>query len=430
MHLLLIGVNHHTAALALRERLAFTREECASVLTHIGAASWCEEAMLLTTCNRTEFYVVSPTPSLVESGLRDIVHLLRGDDLLAPGAHRYHLEEASAARHLFRVACGLDSMVLGDVQILGQVKEACGQARTEGLVGPLLDRLFDRALRAGKRARHETAIGTGVTSIASAAVELLRQGLGDLTQRRVAVVGAGKTGRLLVHHLAHHQTAAISILNRSVASAESLAADTGARAHALDRLPDILVAADAVVCATRAPGAVIPAAWVESAMRDRAGRPLLMLDLAVPRDVEPAAATIAGVTLLSIDAIERVVDGNLARRVSEVPAVEHIVDEELARFESWRRSLGVTPLLRELRAHFEQVRNEELDRLLKHAPSDERHRAERLTRALINKLLHHPTISIRDADPSSETGRWQLEAARELFALGRKASRRGARRES
>jgi glutamyl-tRNA reductase len=416
-------MNHRTAGLDLREALAFTRDE--RLVAHCRLmAGGCAEALIVTTCNRTEFYVAHLDAESADACIRDVVRHLRGADLLAPGALRYAATDTEAGRHLFRVASGLDSMVLGDAQILGQIKEAVALAREAGTVGPLLDRLFDRALRAGKRARAETSVSGGIVSVASAAVELLRTELTSLGGRRVLVVGAGEAARLVARQLAQARPACILIANRTREAAEELAALVGGQALALSDVAGALSGVDAVVSATRAPRFVVSASDVAAAMRQPAIQRLVLIDLAVPRDIDPAAAQIPGVALHAIDAIQRVVDATLSRRTAEIPRVERLVDDELARFDTWRRSRAVTPLVRELRAHFEQVRIEEVSRLLKHAPADERARAERLTQALVNRLLHGPTVSIKDADPASDAGQSRLHAARDLFALGRTRSRR------
>ena len=423
MHLLLVGMNHRTAGLDLREALAFTRDERLAAHGRLMAGG-CAEALIVTTCNRTEFYVAHRDAESADTCIRDVVRHLRGADLLAPGALRYTAADTEAGRHLFRVASGLDSMVLGDAQILGQIKEAVALAREAGTVGPLLDRLFDRALRTGKRARAETSVSGGIVSVASAAVELLRTELTSLHGRRVLVVGAGEAARLVARQLAQARPACILIANRTREAAEELAASVGGQALALSDVAGALSGVDAVVSATRAPRFVVSATDVATAMRQPAIQRLVLIDLAVPRDIDPAAAQIPGVALHAIDAIQRVVDATLSRRIAEIPRVERLVDDELARFDTWRRSRAVTPLVRELRAHFEQVRIEEVSRLLKHAPADERARAERLTQALVNRLLHGPTVSIKDADPASDAGQSRLHAARDLFALGRTRSRR------
>jgi glutamyl-tRNA reductase len=418
MHLLLFGVNHHTASLEDREALAFNPEQTSDLLARLGRCGNLREIVLLSTCNRTEFYVVASDIAGAEQHLRDSVLRLCGRDLLGPGPQRTTAVGVDVARHLLRVACGLDSMVLGDVQILGQVKDAHVLAREVGTVGPWLDRLFDTALHAGKRARSETSIGAGTVSMASAAVELAVQITASLAERHVLVVGAGDTARRAAQHAAEHGAARLSIANRTRTRAEAVAAEIGGVALDLTDIPDALAAADVVISATRAASPVITTAMLQHALARRDGRPILVVDLAMPRDVEPAAAEVPGVVLHPIDSIQSVVDRHLAARLSHVPAVEAIVNDEAHRFAAWIRSLGAKTTVVALRDHFERIRVEEVDRQLAHASPEERERAERLTRALINRLLHVPTLRLKDADPSSDDGLQRLQAAQELFALG------------
>ncbi len=418
MHLLLLGVNHRTAGLADREALAFNRDETVDLLRRLGRCGNLREIALLSTCNRSEFYVVAADAAGAEEHLRESVLGLRGRDLLGPGPHLTRATRTDVARHLFRVACGLESMVLGDVQILGQVKDAFTLARQAETSGPLLDRLFEAALHAGKRARAETSIGAGTVSVASAAIELAARVTAGLANRRVVVVGAGDTARLAAVHAAEHNVGRLTIVNRTREHAEAVAAETGGFGAELEHLPEALASADVVVSATRAPSALITADMLARAMAGRSERPLLVLDLAVPRDVEPSGEDVPGVVLHTIDGVRTVVDRHLAARLGQVLPVEAIVDEEAHRFTAWLRSLGAKTTVLALRDHFERIRSEEIDRQLAHASDEERERAERLTRALINRLLHTPTLRLKDADPASDDGLQRLQAALELFALG------------
>lgn len=417
MHLLVVGMNHRTASLADREALALAPEAARGVLTEVLRLDPIREALVISTCNRTEFYLATEDSDGGVAALRTAVRRLKGADLIPPGPSIYRLEEGAAIRHVFRVACGLDSMVLGEAQILSQLKDAYTLAREAGTAGAMLDRLFESAFRAGKRARAETSIGAGVVSIASAACELARQGLRSLDSLRVVVVGAGETSRLAAKHLARHCPGGVTIVNRTFARAEALAAEIGITAQPFEQLGDAIAGADLVVTATTAPAAIIPLQTVGDAMAARPERPLLIIDLAVPRDVEPEVAEIGGVTLHPIDAIQTVVDRTLATRAAEVPRVEAIVDEEAAKYESWRRGFEASPIVRDLRDHFERVRSEEVDRQLANVSAEERARAERLTKTLVNRLLHLPTVRLKDADPASAEGVWRMRAARELFAL-------------
>jgi glutamyl-tRNA reductase len=430
MNLLLIGVNHRTAGLAAREGLAFDQAEAADLLAQARSGDVVREVVLLSTCNRTEFYVVAPEVSAAEQRLRDAVLRARTRDLLAAGPQRYVRTGGDVAEHLFRVASGLDSLVLGDVQILGQVKEAYAFARQAGAAGPLLDRLFECALHAGKRARAETAIGVGTVSMPALAVETAALGLCGLEGLRVVVVGAGETARLAALHASQADPASLTIVNRGRDRAVALAAEVGGEPLPLGAIGEALTRADVVFSATRAQSPVISRAHVQAAMRARPERPLWLLDLAVPRDIDAGAADVPGIVLHTVDDLRVTLDQHLATRTAQVPHVERIIAEESARFAGWMRGLGSTSTLVALRDHFERVRQDELNRVLGCAPPEERARAERLTRALVNRLLHVPTLRLKDADPTSMTGRSRLEAVQELFALSGPAPQRLRRRDA
>lgn len=417
MDLLLLGVNHRTASLAEREALALEPEAIARLLIDLVGHGTIDEALVLSTCNRTEFYVVADDLAQAAERVRASVARIKGVQLPEPGASVYQHSGNAASRHLFRVASGLDSMVVGETQILSQVKDAFALARDAGATGPMLDRLVESALRAGKRARTETGIGAGVVSVASAACELARRSMPTIEDCRVVVIGAGETSRLAAQHLGRYFPGAVTIVNRSRERGIALALEVGGRALPLDQLADAVANADLVISATRAPGTLLSAAVVAQAMAGRA-RPMTIIDLAVPRDVDAEAAAIPSVTLHSIDAIQTVVERSLAQRASEMPRVEAIVQEEMLKFDGWRRSLDAMPVVRDLREHFERVRLEELERALGNASGEERARADRLTRALVNRLLHLPTVRLKDVDPASDEGASRLRAARELFALG------------
>jgi glutamyl-tRNA reductase len=417
MTLFLLGVNHRTATLEDREALALSPAEVLDSLGRIARRGVLREALVLSTCNRTEFYAVAAEITAAEREVRSVVEQLRRSDLLAPGPHRYLLSGPAVCTHLLRVGCGLDSMVLGDVQILGQVKEAYALARRAGTADVLLDRLLETALHAGKRARSETAIGAGHVSMSSSAVAAAVDTVG-LRGRRVLVVGAGETARLAARHAADHDPVAVVIANRTIARAEALAREVGGRTVTLDGIAEAIADADVVFSATSAPCTVISAEVIRAAIATRPGRPLLVLDLAIPRDVEPAAAAIPGVTLRTLDTIRASVDQSLSTRSAEVPQVEAIVAEEAERFVHWTRGLAATPTLVALREHFERIRIEEVERLWRHASDDERERAERLTRVLVNRLLHVPMLRLKETDAASADGQMRLQAARDLFALG------------
>lgn len=414
----LLGASHRTASLDERHSLALRPDEVRATLRAARSEAALVESVVLSTCNRTEFYVVAADARAAEEAVRALVARVKGSDLLGPGHHRYALRDEEAARHLLRVTAGLDSVVLGEAEILGQVRDARALAAEEGALAGVLDRLLSTALRAGKRARAETEIGAGTVSVASAAVGLATKVFGDLGTRRVLVVGAGEAARLAAQHFAKRRPAALRIVNRTLARAESLARALGAEALPSEMLMPSIAVADVVVCATSAPRPLLDEQTVREALRARAGRPLLLLDLGVPRNVHPGVAAVAGVRLHGVDAVRDQVDANLDRRRRAVPDVEAILEVELRSFLDWVRVQEVTPTLCALRDRFEEVRAEEVGRHLARFSKEDAERVESLTRSLVNKLLHTPTTRLKTIGAGGGDDQRHLDAVRELFDLG------------
>ncbi len=413
----LLGASHHTASVDLRHELALSPGEVREALRAAREEHALQESLVLSTCNRTEFYVVARDGAEAEGALRALVQRAKGKDLLVPGPERYAKDDDAAARHLLRVASGLESMVLGEAEILGQVRDALALASAEGAMGSLLDRLVTTALRAGKRARTETEIGAGTVSVASAAVALAGKVFSDLGGREVLVIGAGDTARLAGQHFALRRPKALRIANRTAARAEALASAFGGEALPWSSLAAALVRSDVIVCATSAPRPILGGEDVREAMRGRRGRPLLVLDLGVPRNVEPEVADLEGVFLHTVDAVRGHVDENLGRRRRAVPRVEAIVEEELSSFLDWVRTLEVTPTLRALRERFEAVRAEEVGRHLGRFSKEDAERVESLTRSLVNRLLHTPITRLKALGVEGGPDRRRLDAVREIFDL-------------
>jgi glutamyl-tRNA reductase len=415
--LVVVGCNHKTAPLEVRESLTFAPEQVREALRLARGEKVLQETMILSTCNRTEFYSLSTDPARAEAYVREMVSRFKGSDLLGAGPYSYTYRERDMVRHLFRVAAGLDSMMLGEMQILGQVKDAYELACEGGGAGLFLHRLLASAFRTGKRARTETEIGAGAVSFASAAVSLTTKIFSELTDKRVLVIGAGEFGRLAAQHFASEKPAALMITNRTPERAKALADELGGELVPYGDLFPSVVRADVVVCATRAPGPVITTDLARRAMRERAGRVLVCVDLAMPRDVDPAVAKLDNVFVYALEALKTIMEQNLSRRRREVPRVEGIVEDEVEKFFLWARSLEVTPVVRELRERFEAIRQEELRKHMSQFREDQRGHVEALTRSLVNKLLHHPTTRIKGFDLESEDGLVRLDAVRELFDL-------------
>jgi glutamyl-tRNA reductase len=417
--LLVLGVSHRTATLALREQLALTEGKAAGVLNALVSEEPISEAAALSTCNRTELYLVATDSVEAETaGLGVLAREagIRPTELLGP---LYSLRGAEAARHLFRVTSGLDSMIVGEAEIQGQVKRAYELALVEGATGPILNRMFRGALAAGKRARTETAVGEKGVSIPSVAVELAQRNLGDLSARRVLLIGAGETSELTARALAARGSDAVFIANRGYNRAISLAERFGGNAVRIDELPTQLASADIVVSTTNSPHHLIERSELELIMSQREGKPLLVIDLAVPRDIDPACREIEGVSLFDVDEVQAIVERNASGREAEARRAGGIIDSELSRFERWLGSQEVMPTVVSLRERAEaivsQVLAENATRWESLSATD-RERVELLAHAIANRLLHEPTVRLKGA-ADREDAYLQVSALRELFGL-------------
>jgi glutamyl-tRNA reductase len=415
MRLVLVGTSHKSAPVELRERLHLKDSEAGALAAAIANGG---EAVALSTCNRTEVYLVDDGEGAGERALGALA-----DRAALPAAKlresTYAVADEGAAVHLFRVAAGLDSLIPGEAQILGQVRAAYEAACESDAVGPALHRLFGQALRVGRRVRTETAIAENPASISSAAAELAERLLGDLRDRRVLVIGAGKMADLAAVNLAARGAQSIVVANRSPESAMRLAERFGGHAVGLDALEEELVRADLVVASTSAEGQVVGADDVGRALAQRAGRPLSFIDIAVPRDLDPAIGELDGCHLYDIDDLQSVVDASVASRREEAVRAEAIVAEEGERFLEWWRSLDVVPAIASLRARAESIRRAELERAERRLASltpSERQAVEALTSQIVAKLLHLPTVRMKEA-AAAEDGLAYAEAVRHLFDL-------------
>jgi glutamyl-tRNA reductase len=417
--ILALGISHKTAPLELRERLALTEGRAVGVLSELTAEEPVHEAAAISTCNRTELYLVVGDAVEAESvalGILSRQAEIRPTELLG---HLYSLRATEAARHLFRVTAGLDSMILGEAEIQGQVKRAYELALVENATGPILNRLFRGALAAGGRAREETAISEKGQSISSVAVELARRTLGDLAQRRVLVIGAGETAELVARALVARGVETVFIANRRYDRAIGLAQRFGGRAVRFDELPDQLAAADIVVSATNSPHHIVERDELAQVMAAREGRPLLLIDIAVPRDIDPACRELAGAAVHDVDDVQQIVARNASGRAAEAKRAERILEAELARFTRWLASLEVVPAVASLRERADEIvrrvlaENEQRWEGLTEA---DRQRLELMARAIASRLLHEPTLRIKRA-AGSEDAYLLVNSLRELFGL-------------
>jgi glutamyl-tRNA reductase len=417
--LLALGISHKTAPLELRERLALTEGRAVSALGELRASEEVGEAAAISTCNRTELYLVVSDPVEAESAALGVLSRqadIRPTELVG---HLYSLRSADAVRHLFRVTAGLDSMILGEAEIQGQVKRAYELALVEGATGPILNRLFRGALAAGGRARAETGISEKGMSISSVAVDLARRTLGDLAQRRVLVVGAGETAELVARALGARGVETVFVANRHYDRAIGLAQRFGGQAVRFEELPAELAAADIVVSATHSPHHILDHDDVEAVMAERGGRPLLLVDIAVPRDIDPACRDITGVSLHDVDDVQAIVERNASGREAEAKRAETLLTAEQGRFEGWLASLEVVPTVAALRERADEV----VARVLaenegrwESASEADRERIEAMARAIASRMLHEPTLRMKRA-AGSEDAYLYVNALRELFGL-------------
>lgn len=420
-----LGISHRSAPVHLRELLALPSGEQHSLLRRVVDSKALTGLVIVSTCNRVEFYG-SASDSVATSAdvLRSLLIEL-GRDPEPLDDRLFHLQGMEAAGHLARVTSGLDAMVLGESEILGQVDAAWRQSREFGASSGELDTLFHAALKAGRKARARTDINTNPVSVSSVAVRKAESFFGSLAGKRVAVVGLGDTGRLVTKVLRGKGTEEILFVNRTRSVAEDQAASTArARAYHVMDLPFVLERADAVFCCTGCPYPMVTMKMVERALDARSGRPLLLLDLAVPHDVEPASGDLAGVTILDVDAMEVEISDSLQVRTAAIPSVEALLEDEMARLERSLLEARVQPLITDLRRQADGIRQEEFRRLaqrLPDLPDDVLEQISHFSQALVQKLFHHPTTGIRQQASSGETEDL-TRTVRELFQLHDRAN--------
>jgi glutamyl-tRNA reductase len=435
--LLALGVSHKTAPVALRERLAFTESAAGEFAKRATHTAEVREAVVLSTCNRTEVYLVVGDSVRAES---DVLGLLARQARIRPtelSEAIYAPRNCDAARQLYRVTAGLESMIVGEAEIQGQVSRAHQAALAAGCTGPFSNRLFAAALTTGKRVRSETAIGASRVSVPSVAVDLAlsvvgeraegddderragEQPKGGLGDRHVVILGAGETSELTARALAEQGAGTIFVANRHADRALSMAQRFGGSVVGLEGLPDQLMHADIVLCSTASPHPIVGREELEVVMCQREGRPLLLIDIAVPRDVEPSCGELDGVSLYDIDDLQAVVARNLDTRSGEATRAQEIVEEEIHRFARWLGQLDVLPTVSALREHgtalVERVLAENEGRWESASPRDLA-RVEAIARAVMSRLLHEPTIRLRSL--SEARGHASLQLVRELFGLG------------
>jgi glutamyl-tRNA reductase len=420
MALTVVGINHRGASLDIRERIAYRTSEVAPALEALIAASGAREVVLLSTCNRTEVYLVEDETDAVPAVWSELSARLGAD----ASAYGYVRRDRDAATHLFRVASGLDSMVLGEAQIHGQVRDAWEQCRT--FSGAVLNRLFQTSLLVAGRVRNETSVSRGAASVSSAAVQIAKQIFGSLAGKSAMVLGAGEMAELALECLGDQGVRTSIVANRTFERAVEVAGRYGAVAMHYDECWTALADVDVLVCSTAAPHAVVFTEHVRPALDSRGDRPLCILDIALPRDVDPSVGKLSNVFLYNLDDLQSVVSANLERRRAELPTAEQLIAAEVVKFWDWVAGLVAVPVLTEMRARMEDLRTRELAdamRRLQHLAPAERAAVEELSRTLMNKFLHEPTVRLRAAAANGR-GLGVVDTARYLFGLERPSAER------
>jgi glutamyl-tRNA reductase len=413
MALTLVGLNHRGAPVEIRERVAYQASDVLAALDEMRQSSGAGEAVLLSTCNRTEVYLVESEQDAAPLVWRALSQRLGTD----ASAYGYVRRDRDAVAHLFRVASGLDSMVLGEAQIHGQVRDAWEQCRSHS--GPVLNRLFQTSLYTAGRVRSETTVARGAASVSSAAVQLAKQIFGSLAGKRAMILGAGEMAELALECLAEQGVRTSIVANRTFERATEMAARHGAAAVRYDECWAALGDVDVLVCSTAAPHAVVGTQQVGPALASRGDRPLCILDIAMPRDVEPAVGDLANVFLYNLDDLQAVVSSNLERRRREVPTAEQLVDAEVGKYWDWLAGLAAVPALTEMRGRMDEMRERELAdalRRLSGLTAADRAVVEEFSKSLMNKFLHEPTRRLRAAAANGR-GLGVVDTARYLFGL-------------
>jgi glutamyl-tRNA reductase len=424
MHITLVGISHGTAPVEVREKLYFNGDQAEVFLRHCGTIAPVEESLLLSTCNRTELLVRrAPGSRLDKTQLSTLLidKLISWRNIEALNKKFfYDLHDQDAVMHWLRLAAGLESMIIGESQILGQMKDAYHLAFKVQSSGTFINKVMHAAFRSGKRARAETNIGIGAVSVSLAAVERLQQDVRSLPNKRVLLIGAGETARLTAEHLVSKGAGAIVIINRTFEKADFLAKSIGGKALPWSRLSEALERADAVLSAVSAKEYVLSGNKVSAIMRKRPKHPLVCIDLGVPRSIDPAIASVTGVAAHDIDDLNRIVDKNIIQRKSEIPKVESILREEFDGFQEWRRSLDITPTIGALVKKYEKMRRKEMEACAEFLSAEHMRKVDEVTKRIVKKILRHPIEHLRSSQNGAPTAASScLEAVKKVFDLER-----------
>jgi len=409
MQLLAVSINHETAPVQLREALHLSDDEVREIIKK-AKDNFLKEGLLLSTCNRTEIYGIPLNTQITHHQLQTIIAENKNSTIASPENFQTFISRDSL-KHLFSVTSGINSMLIGDNQIYKQVKNAFAIAEEMQFAGYLMRRVFDSAIRVGKRAISETTISEGAVTVSYAAVQLIEKIFSNLSKKSALIIGTGETGEIAAKHLRDRSIGRLALTNRTFEKAEKLAADLKTAVFPFDTFKDHLHKFDIIISATSAEGIIITRSDVEAAMKKRSFASMVLMDIAVPRDIDPATKKIDYVFYHDIDSLNIIVEQNVTKRKEEIPKVEKIIEEELDLFFEWYNSLQSAPTIKSLRDHFDEIRAEEVEKNINKFSSEDREKLEIVTKRIVNKILHYPTIELRKIN---ESGTGAEEAATKM----------------
>ncbi len=424
MNLLSIGISHRSAALDVREKMWMSNDEAKELLRQLKG-KYFNEAMIVSTCNRTELYGLTPEIQVNDAELKEFLIDFKKVQGTVSAQHFYGNFSGGAVNHLFKVASGIDSMVIGDIQILNQVKEAFTLAGEAGAMGPVMNRLMQATLHVGKRVRTETSICEGAVSVSYAAVELASKIFADLSKKSALLIGAGETGELTLKHLIGKGIGHVKVANRTRSKAEALIQSLGVSGSAVDyeQMVEALRTVDIVITSVNSPSYIVQPVDVQKVMKQRANNPLFIIDIGVPRNVDPSSNKVDNVFVYDMDSLSAIVDKNVEKRKAEIPHVTNIIREEMVEFFKWHNSLQVGPTIQELTAALETIRHAEVEKNINRFKPEDRELVEMLTKRIVNKILHQPITNLRHGAQNGARGGEtvnRIKALRDLFGFSEK----------
>jgi glutamyl-tRNA reductase len=417
MNLIAISINHRTASVDLREAVHLKEDEIRPFI-NLVKENQIKEGLILSTCNRTEIFGIPNNNEASHENFQNLLLNFKAAQNISEHNFQKFISR-DAIRHLFSVVTGIDSLLIGDNQVFKQVKDSFQVAEEANFAGYIMHRIFDAAIRTGKRAISETAISEGAVTISYAAVQLTEKIFSNLSKKSALVIGTGETGEIAAKHLSEKGIGSLAVTNRTQEKAEKLAEKLNAKVIPFDDFKESIYKFDIIISATAAPDILVRKDDVKTALKKRSNNPMILMDIAVPRDIDPATKEIDYVFYHDLDSLNIIVDQNLAKRKSEIPKVEKIIEEEIDNFWEWYNSLQAAPAIKDLRDFFEDIRNEEVEKNKNKFSSEDQEKLDIVTKRIINKILHHPTIELRKADENSNSvdSSTKIGIIRDLFGI-------------